>query len=154
LDPDAEDLLAFTSRLITLRRRHPVFRRGRFFAGDVGVSGLPDAWWFRLDGLKMTKRDWGREELRSVGLFLNGRELPNRGPRGEEIADDSFLLLFNAAADDETFRLPARRFGARWELELSTAEPEREAGTLQLVARGELVAPSRSVTVLRRSGGP
>jgi isoamylase len=154
LDPDAEGLLAFTRRLITLRRRHPVFRRESFFAGDVGVSGLPDAWWFRLDGLKMTKRDWGREDLRSVGLFLNGRELPNRGPRGEEIADDSFLLLFNAAADDETFRLPARRFGARWELELSTAEPEREAGTLQLAARGELVAPSRSVTLLRRSGGP
>ena len=45
-------------------------------------------------------------------------------PRGEEVQDESFLVLFNAHHEPLTFRLPTRRFGARWELELSTAEPE------------------------------
>ena len=39
---------------------------------------------------------------------------------GEEIVDDSFLLLFNAHFEPVEFTLPTRRFGARWELELAT----------------------------------
>src|SRR2546425_4368383 len=43
---DAE-LLAFTRRLIALRRRHPIFRRRQFLTGEEQEgSGLPDAWWF------------------------------------------------------------------------------------------------------------
>ena len=46
-------------RLIELRRAHPVFRRGKFLAGrESEGSGLPDVWWFRPDGRRMTQRDW------------------------------------------------------------------------------------------------
>jgi len=31
--PQDRDLLALVQRMIDLRRRHPVFRRGRFFQG-------------------------------------------------------------------------------------------------------------------------
>src|SRR5436189_2744036 len=45
-DADA-DLLAFTQRLIQLRKHHPIFRRERFLTGhEVLGSGLPDVWWF------------------------------------------------------------------------------------------------------------
>ena len=39
LDPDQKSLLEFTSALIDLRKRHPVFRRRRFFAGDAAHGG-------------------------------------------------------------------------------------------------------------------
>ena len=37
-----------------------------------------------------------------------------RTERGEEIVDDSFLLLFNAHSEPVEFTLPTRRFGLRW----------------------------------------
>jgi hypothetical protein len=48
-----------------------------------------------------------------------------------------------------TFRLPTRRFGARWDLELSTAEPDAEARSWG--ARENLVVESRSIVLLRRT---
>ena len=60
----------------------------------------------------MTQRDWQQEPGRTLGVFLNGDEIPSRTAHGEEIVDDSFLLLFNAHFDPVTFTLPTRRFGA------------------------------------------
>src|SRR6188472_2479081 len=52
------ELLEFTRKLIALRRAHAVFQRRQFLHGtEVEGSGLPDVWWFRTDGHKMTERD-------------------------------------------------------------------------------------------------
>jgi glycogen operon protein len=149
-DPAKEELRDFTRRLIALRHAHPVFRRERFLVGKETMgSGLPDAWWFRPDGRKMTRRDWQSGEP-VLGLFLNGAEIPTPGPRGEEIEDDSFLLLFNAHEEDRSVVLPWPRFGARWSLELSTADPTAQAGSATYAARSEVPMTARSVVVLRR----
>jgi glycogen operon protein len=84
-------------------------------------------------------------------MFLNGREIPTPGPRGEDIEDDSFLLLFNAEPEDRVFTLPRRRFGAQWALELSTAEPEAEPGSQRYGARTEVTVIARSIVVLKRA---
>jgi isoamylase len=107
-------------------------------------------WWFRPDGRRMTQRDWQRPDGHVLGVFLNGDEIAGRTPRGEPIADDSFLLLFNAHHEDMTFTLPVRRFGARWTHELDTANPDLEPGSDAIPARGELVVTSRSMKLLRR----
>ena len=149
-DPEAGRLRAFTKRLIRLRREHPVFRRESFLRGaEVKGSGLPDVWWFRADGLKMTRRDWQQGE-HVLGMFVNGLEIPNPGPHGENVEDDSFLLLFNAHHEDRRFMLPRRRFGAQWALELSSADPEAVGGSSTHGARTELDVISHSVTILRR----
>jgi glycogen operon protein len=145
---DAE-LLGFVRDLIRLRREHPVFRRETFLSGtETRGSGLPDVWWFRPDGRRMTQRDWQPEPGRTLGVFLNGDEIPSRTAHGEEIVDDSFLLLFNAHFDPVTFTLPTRRFGARWEVALATgdAAPEGFVG-----ARAEVVVQDSSLTLLRRA---
>jgi isoamylase len=149
-DSQDEGLHRFTRRLIELRREHPVFRRETFLRGqETAGSGLPDVWWFRADGLKMTRRDWQSGEC-LLGMFLNGREIPTPGPHGEEVEDDSFLLLFNATGEDHAFTLPRRRFGPRWALELTTAEPDAPAGSTSYGARTEIPVTSRSITVLKR----
>jgi isoamylase len=143
----AQRLFRFTQRLIELRRDHPVFRRRQFLEGsDPMGSGLPDVWWFRSDGRRMTKRDWN--ESRVIGMFLNGQEIAAPGPHGERIVDDSFLMLFNAHHEDVTFTLPTRRFGARWELVLSSADPDSDGTVVE--ARREVVLKSRSVMLLKR----
>jgi glycogen operon protein len=83
-------------------------------------------------------------------MFLNGLELPTLGPRGEQIEDDSFLVLFNAHHEDRTFMLPRRRFGAQWALELSTVEPEAEPGSASYGARTEMEVTHHSVVILKR----
>jgi isoamylase len=142
-------LLEFTRRLIFLRRNHPVFRRNRFFSGSG--EDLPDVWWMRPDGRKMTQRDWRNPEGRAIGVFLNGDELNMTTPNGEEVEDESFLVLFNAHHEPMTFRMPTRRFGTRWKLELSTAEPELEEGARSWAAREEVLVESRSILVVRRA---
>jgi isoamylase len=147
--PQAE-LYDFTERLIRLRRDHPVFRRGKFLAGrEQEGSGLPDVWWFRPDGRRMTQRDWDAQP-HVLGVFLNGQEIADRTAQGEHVEDDSFLLLFNAHYEDVTFTIPTRRFGAEWTHEFCTYDQDIEPGTDAFPARGELTVRSRSMKLLRR----
>jgi isoamylase len=149
--PGQAELHEFTRRLIALRRRHPVFRRQEFLRGrQIKGTGAPDVWWFRADGRRMTNRDWQDGE-HVLGMFLNGREIPTPGPHGEDIADDSFILLFNAHSEDRTFTLPPARFGRRWWLELTTADPGVAEGSAQYQARGQVPVLSRSIVVLKRA---
>jgi len=140
-----EDLLTFARRLIEFRRAHPVFRRTKFFDGRG--DQLPDVWWMRPDGRRMTRKDWDNTDARAIGVFLNGDELQAETRSGDEVRDDSFLLLFNAYFDDVTFRLPARRLGLRWKLELRTGRFDADRTT----PGAAVVVEARSLVVLRRA---
>ncbi|MGZ4352823.1 MAG: glycogen debranching protein GlgX, partial [Gaiellaceae bacterium] len=142
------DLVAWTKRLIALRRQHPVFRRSDFLTGADTGSGLPDVWWFRPDGRKMTRRDWERGDALALGVFLNGQEIPTRTEDGRPVGDDSYLLLFNAYHEPIPFKLPARRFGLRWAVELDSSAPE--AGAQLLAPRADIDVQGRALILLRR----
>jgi glycogen operon protein len=151
-DQADEALLAWTKRLIRLRKEHPVFRRSEFLTGrEVRGSGLPDVWWFRPDGRRMAQRDWSRDDSHALGVFLNGAEIPTLDPHGQEVWDDSFLCLFNAYYEPIEFLLPTRRFGVRWAHELSSAEPELEPSAREYAAREAVTVESRSLLLLRRA---
>jgi isoamylase len=144
-------MLEFTRRLIRLRRDHPVFRLPAFLAG-LGSPGadLPDVWWMRPDGRRMTQRDWRRGDARAIGVFLNGEEIPMQTPQGEPVVDESFLLLLNGHYEPIEFKLPTKRFGTRWQFVLSTAEPEALERSRSYTARAPVPVESRSILVLRR----
>jgi isoamylase len=142
------ELQEFTRRLIALRQAHPVFRRSAFLTGrEVKGSGLPDVWWFRTDGRRMTQKEWQRDDVHTLGVFLNGEEISERTPDGQDIGDDSFLLLFNAHGEATTFTLPTRRFGASWQVEIATGAvaPDRP-----VPARAQVQVEGRSLVLLRR----
>ncbi|AOT61783.1 MULTISPECIES: glycogen debranching protein GlgX [Streptomyces] len=151
---EARALLEFTRSMVWLRRDHPVFRRRRFFHGRP-VEGthddLSDIAWFRPDGREMTARDWQAAHAKALSVFLNGHAISEPGPRGERISDDSFLLMFNAGADELEFVVPVNH-GRQWQVVVDTAEPEGVApGQGDKVAAGDrLTLVGRSLTVLRR----
>ncbi|HMD23852.1 MAG TPA: glycogen debranching protein GlgX, partial [Streptosporangiaceae bacterium] len=95
------DLLAFTQKVARLRRRHPVFRRRRFFHGPFTGSGAgtTDITWLTPAGDEMTEEDWQASFARSVAVFLNGSAISEPDPRGDPVTDKKFLLLFNAGAE-------------------------------------------------------
>jgi glycogen operon protein len=88
-------------------------------------------------------------EARAIGVFLNGDELDIETQRGDAVHDDSFLILFNGHYEDMRFRLPARRFGGRWQLELATGRCECDRD--RCVAGADVLTESRSVALFRRA---
>jgi glycogen operon protein len=158
LGPEHVTLHEFTRRMIQLRDRHPVFRRTTFFAGEPDENGLADVFWFRPDGRRMARREWDAQGNGRLGVFVNGNALRTVTAEGEPVRDDSFVVIFNAHHESTTFVLPTRRFGRRWQVEVSTTEGEDDASTEpratregeQVPARGEVVAEARSLLVLKR----
>jgi glycogen operon protein len=150
LGDEAWGLLDWTKRLIALRRSEPVFRREHFLEGDR-EDGRPDVWWFRRDGRRMTRRDWENAELGWLGVFLSGDHTDMVDAHGRPVNGDSFLVVLNVSPEDVMFRLPAARLGARWTVELTSADPGLPAGERTVRAREELYMTSRSITVLRRA---
>lgn len=149
LEPWQEDQLAFTRRLLALRAKHRVFRRNQFLTGVARTStALPDVWWFRPDGRRMTANDWGH--TRVLGMFLNGEEVHRRGAHGEKLVGDSFVLLMNSLGDEVTFTMPARKYGRRWVVELDTAVESPLPDHRVVEAGDSILVTSRSSVVLRR----
>ena len=144
-------LLGFTRRLMEFRRRHPVFRRRRWFRGR-DIWGVPDIAWFTPQGTEMTQDEWDTGYARSIGVFLNGDQLPDPAPDGSRITDDSFLLLFNAHSEPVSFTMPELSWGEAWTTVLDTNDPLVEEDTI-FCKPGEITtAEARSVVVLRRVG--
>ncbi|MDQ6848996.1 MAG: glycogen debranching protein GlgX [Actinomycetota bacterium] len=149
------DLLAFTRRVAELRRRHPIFRRRRFFDGRPvrrrGADALPDIAWFTPDGAEMTEEDWGSGFGRAIAVFLNGQGIPDSDSRGQRRTDDSFLMCFSAHHEAIDFTVPADEYAQTWQVVVDTltgdeSEPARIARAKEVISIGP-----RAIVVLRRA---
>ncbi len=150
LGEDELDLLAFTRRLVELRRDHPVFRRRRFFAGTAahgGESEVHDIEWFTPAGGHMSEEDWGNGHARSLMVFLNGQAIPEPDKRGNRILDDHFLVIINGHHEPIPFTLPDLTYGSHWLVEVNTAGVAEDPELHE--PKSEFVAAPRSVVVLR-----
>ena len=136
------DLVEFTAQLCRLRGRHPVFRRRQFFHGTPAPdTGRDDLDWYRPDGQLMTMDDWGAPFARSVTMALSGATGDDTRP------DDPFLIMVNAWWDPLDFTIPEPLRGLDWRIEVDTAAPDSDGGTVDAAAPVRLTG--RSLLVLR-----
>jgi glycogen operon protein len=149
------DLLAFARKVTTLRKKHPVFRRRRFFEGGPIRTGdeVRDIAWLNPSSREMTHEDWGESFHKCVAVFLNGDAISAPNARGERVVDDSFLLCFNAGDEPVEFSMPPDDYAQEWTVELDTNEPTGlKEGPDQVVTAEEKVSlPSRSLLILRKT---
>jgi glycogen operon protein len=148
-----DEFLDWTRRVVAFRAAHPTFRRRRWFQGRL-IRGIEDLAWFRPDGKEMNDEDWEMGFAKSVGVFINGDTIATVDPYGERITDETFLLLINASELDLEWKLPPRRFGVRWVVDLDSADPLAgtvERPTVSEDAGGTRLVTARSLTVLRRT---
>jgi glycogen operon protein len=145
-----QDLLEFTRRVATLRREHPVFRRRHFFQGrTIRGSELEDITWLRPDGQEMTDAEWN-SDVRSFGMLLGGDAMLEWDENGEQVKDDTFLLLFNGAPEPVSFTLPATPTRSHWKVELDTQRTAAEQDGPEMKPESSLPMEGRSLVVLRR----
>ena len=127
-DIHAQQLLEFTSQLIHFRRKHPIFRRPKFFQGrKIRGSEVKDIMWFNPGGIEMSDEEWTTGFVRTLGMLLSGNTIDVQDEYGELIRDDTFLLLCNAFHEAVNFVLPGEA-QIRWELILDTQD---ESGFLK-----------------------
>ncbi len=165
IDPDgagsaAEDMLQLVRRLVRLRRDHPVLRQSAFFAGrpielpDADPAGVTkDIAWFHPAGQEMATREWHDATLRTLGMYLDGRGMRHRGPRGEAIVDVSFLLLLHSGDDTIDFRLPGRPWAHSYTPVIDTAQPGGVPQPATFQGGAALAMLARSVRLLRVERG-
>jgi isoamylase len=156
LQPQDRDLLAFVQRMINLRKRHPVFRRRRFFQGrPIKGANVKDVLWLNSSGNEMSEEEWRDPSLHCLGMFLSGQGLDETDERGRKLGDENFLVLLNAHHEDVGFVLPAFSAGIRWTAWMDTS---REAGLRSVETRDAgtpypLQARSMVVLLERRGNG-
>jgi glycogen debranching enzyme GlgX len=117
-----EDLMAFTRRLIAIRRQHPVFHRRHFFRGRSG--GGADVVWLTPEGREKTDEDWAFPEARTLGMLFTG-DTGDSAHAGLPTRDMPFLLLLNSFWEPVPFTLPGD--DRRWEVLIDTFDPMRQA---------------------------
>jgi glycogen operon protein len=156
LQPQDRELLAFTQRVIDLRKTHPVFRRRRFFQGrPIKGADVKDVLWLNPSGNEMTEEEWRNSSVHSLGMFLSGQGLDEIDERGRKVSDTDFLVLLNAHHEDVAFTLPAFRPASRWIAWMDTSRKSglRPADTHDSGAQYPLQARSMVVLMERREHG-
>ena len=156
LRPWQVEFLAFTKRLIHLRRHFLILRRCRFWHGEaVCEAGIKDATWLAPYGREMTADDWNNPGQRTLGILLHEHAVnpenavsPERGPRTEREAaygqPRTLLLIANADSHPVRFNLPIVPEVQSWRLcvdtnDLSARNTDLRRGVMDVAPRSMLV---------------
>jgi isoamylase len=146
-----DDLRAFVTRLIALRRAAPVLRQDAFFEGHEipGTGGTRDLAWFAPDGGQLSTHDWFDTGLQTIGMYLDGRGIRHRDAHGRPLVDDCYLVQLHAGPEPTTVQLPGPPWADAYELVVSTEYPTGVPPETTIVGPGPVELPGRSVWVLR-----
>jgi isoamylase len=150
LDDDRKRMLAFTKRVIALRKRHPALRRAKFFKGrKIYGTDARDLLWFTSEGKPMNDGDWNTQWAKSLTMFLGGQGLDAVSPTGRPVVDDDLLMLVNGNHEALTFTMPDLNVGA-WELLLDTANDDAANGKNVAHSNEPTKVEARSLKLFRR----
>ena len=153
LDERQQNLFRFVKQAIELRKKHPVFRRRRFFQGEAargGTSSAGDIEWLRPDGTYMEEDDWGTWYARSLMVFFNGDKIDEPDSRGQRVVDDNFLVAINASSEALDFTMPKMDKEFAYELYLSTDAAASTVLNQSLQAADTFKVQAHSLTILIR----
>ncbi len=131
------DLVRFFEQMIALRKRHSQLQNGRFYTGDVNVSGLPGVLWH---GCQLNKPGWHDPASRVLSMTAAGE---GDGP--------DLHAVFNMEDADLAFEVPEVK-GRTWYVAVETANPTPDdiaaEGQERPLTGDSLLVKARSVTVL------
>lgn len=135
-----EELVAFTRRIIQLRKNHQVFHRETFFS-----TKTPEIEWFDFTG---KNPDWSNPS-RFLAFMLDGSMCMN----GDGKYDSDFYVAGNTDIYDVTITLPSPHKGKKWYLAADTSiegnDCIAESGKEECIAEQKrYILPAGSFVVL------
>jgi len=135
--------------LITLAKQHPIFgRRNWFYGRKIHGSEIFDIGWFNVEGGTMHE-EWNAGFVKTLTVFLNGEGIATPSHRGEQVFDDSFLIMFNAHYELLEFALPENLRDLKWRLLIDTKK-EVFAKRVKTYRKADKVpVAARSLVVLK-----
>ena len=138
-------LIEFTSRLIALRRDHPVLRQRLFLhSRPRRRDGLPDVVWRLPNGEPPQDDDWHDPEWKALCVEIRtSSETPYYAA-----SDDVIFAVFNVG-DPVEVTLPEGSGGKAWEVLVDTTQPD--APPCRIASR-TIEAPAHSVMAFAVAG--
>lgn len=144
------ELLEYTRFLLNFFHCHPILQRRRFFNGrNTRKMGIKDLTWFHPDGHEMTDLDWNNPMIRYLGLRLAGDSIEEVDEHGEQIFDDTLLILLNAHYEPVNFTLPECPPAERWELVMDTRNSSVKRIPLLFEEKSQYKMETRSVVLFK-----
>ncbi|MGE3403993.1 MAG: glycogen debranching protein GlgX [Vicinamibacterales bacterium] len=126
-----QDLLAFTRRVVAVRKSQPVLTRRKYLQGrSIRGAEVKDIYWLDPTGREMTDEAWNAPFVRSLGVLMVGNASDELDERGRPVAGDTLLMLLNAHHEEVPFVLPNMQ-GRPWVRVFDTIEarsPEARYG--------------------------
>ncbi|NIJ52121.1 glycogen debranching protein GlgX [Dyadobacter arcticus] len=145
-----QKLLEFTKGLIWFSKKHPSFRRRRWFQGlPVKGSELDDIRWYLPEGTVMSDENWEYDFAKSMGIYLNGNGIRCVNYDGQKITDDSFYIIFNAHEQSLEYKLPADKCGLSWRKAIDTSDGFIGEGSEGFSKDNTVIVQGRSVLVMK-----
>jgi isoamylase len=139
--PEGKAFIAFTTRLIALRRSAASLGRPSFLYGRHElVPGVTDIAWFNQSGEPISPDSWNNPEERTLALRRATRLADGRVP--------IVTLMLNPTAEERVFILPPPALPTR--LLLDTAAPDEPE---LLIERSEVAVSARSAVLLQADAG-
>ncbi len=122
LDERDSSLLDFTRMVVAFRNAHPTLHRRHFFQGrEIIGTEVKDIMWFGASGEEITHEQWQSQDIRSIAIRLDGREIGEVDPLGNPILDDHLLIILNASPDTVRFCVPDTLQTGDWRVEFDTS---------------------------------
>ena len=136
IDKEDRELTRYVKKLIDLRKRMGIFSRLKFFDGKIiekyARYKIKDMMWLKNDGTEFENADWYMESRRSLAAFVYQE-------------DRSYIMICNADASEDIWRLPA--FCKNAEVEIVLDSTDTLSGNY-IKPNEELTVPAWSVIVL------
>lgn len=92
---------------------------------------MKDIIWLKPAGLEMTDAEWNSDQVRCLGVRLEGDAMSGLDEFGTPLVADTLLYLMNAAADPIRLTLPAFASDSRWKVIVDTFD-ERRIGQISV----------------------
>jgi len=142
------ELQEFTRKLLGVRAKYPILRRGRFLTGAFNEElGVRDVTWINANGADMTPEAWEDNNTKCFGMIMDGRAQATGIRRAA--GDATLLLILNAYHDVVEFTLPEVAGGETWARIFDTNAPDLAAETFPTGTAYSVTG--RSVLLFERS---
>ncbi|MGC8516065.1 MAG: glycogen debranching protein GlgX [Thermoplasmata archaeon] len=117
---NAEEMMSFLKRLISLRTTTPCLRRKEFFSGDViAETGTKDVHWFNSSGNAVGYSEWTDPNFKAFSVYISGLDSESHP---DKAVSPSIHLFFNASRNSVVFSI-SDEVEDRWEMIINSFDP-------------------------------